>query len=125
MVSDLNFNIEIKVLPTVREKNGLAMSSRNNYLSTDEREKAFIIYKALTKASEMFKKGEKDTRILKKAVTNTINKEKIIKIDYVEVLSNSDLKSIETIEDEALLAVSASIRDVHLIDNVVLSASNR
>lgn len=121
MASDLNFNIKIEVLPTVREKNGLAMSSRNNYLTSDEREKASIIYKALLEAEKAFKNGEKNASKLKDLVKNIVSKEKMLKIDYIDIRSTEDLEPLEKIDRESLLAVSASIRDVHLIDNVVLS----
>ena len=120
LVDDLNINIAIKVLPIIRETSGLAMSSRNNYLTTKERKRAGIINKALTSALEIFQRGEKDASKIKRIVESVLKKEPSISIDYVELRSIYNLENIDLIKNEALLAVSVSLKGIHLIDNIIL-----
>jgi pantoate--beta-alanine ligase len=124
MINDLNFDAEIKVLPTVRESNGLAMSSRNNYLSIKDREKASVIYKSLTLAKDAFDKGEKDQEKLLDIVRKEISKNPNMSIDYAEIRSLKDLEAVNKVE-EALLAISVNFAGVHLIDNIILSRQHR
>jgi pantoate--beta-alanine ligase len=120
MVRDLNMPLKIKVLPIVREEDGLAMSSRNTYLSKEERQQAPIIYKALTKAKEMFKAGERDAKKIKKKVRDLISSMDKAKIDYVEIVDLKDLKPLKEIDRPALLAVAVWFGKARLIDNVIL-----
>ena len=117
MVKDLNFDVEIVGMPIVREKDGLAMSSRNTYLSPEEREDALSIYRALKKAEEMFKEGVRDAEEIRKTVRSMLKGE----IDYVSVCDPETLVEIEgEIKDKALLAVAVKIGKARLIDNTIL-----
>ncbi len=122
LVKDLGFETEIVVVPTVREESGLAMSSRNAYLSDEEREKASIIYQALREAKIAFKGGERNAATIAQIVEDKIAAEPLARIDYVAVVSNDDLEPIEKIDDkEVLVAVAVRFGKVRLIDNVVLN----
>ena len=117
MVKDLNFDLEIVGMPIVREKDGLAMSSRNTYLSPQEREDALSIYRALKKAEEMFKEGVRDAEEIRRMVRSMLKGE----IDYVSVCDPETLVEIEgEIKDKALLAVAVKIGKARLIDNTIL-----
>ncbi len=119
---DLGFDTEIVVVPTVREESGLALSSRNAYLSVDERQRAAIIYKALREAKAAFKDGERSGAKLAQMVEEKIASEPLARIDYVAVVSNKDLEPVENITDgEVLLAVAVRFGSVRLIDNVILN----
>lgn len=122
LTTDLGFDTEIVVVPTVREESGLALSSRNAYLSVDERQRAAIIYKALREAKAAFKDGERSGAKLAQMVEEKIASEPLARIDYVAVVSNKDLEPVENITDgEVLLAVAVRFGSVRLIDNVILN----
>lgn len=122
LTTDLGFETEIVVLPTVREESGLAMSSRNENLTPEEREKAAIIFKALKDAKLAFKNGERNASELTETVRKTIQSEPIARIDYVAVVDSATLEPIETIEDnEVVLSTAAFFGNVRLIDNIVLN----
>jgi pantoate--beta-alanine ligase len=122
LTSDLGFETEIVVVPTVRSESGLAMSSRNVYLSDEEREKASIIYQALREAKIAFKDGERNASNIAQIVENKIASEPLARIDYVAVVSNDDLEPIDKIDDkEVLVAVAVRFGKVRLIDNIVLN----
>ncbi len=117
MVKDLNYGVEIVGMPIVREKDGLAMSSRNSYLSPEERKDALSIYRALKKAEEMFKEGVRDAEEIRRTVRSMLKGE----IDYVSVCDPETLVEIEgEIKDRALLAVAVKIGKARLIDNTIL-----
>lgn len=122
LTRDLGFETEIVVVPTVREESGLAMSSRNAYLTDEEREKASIIYHALRAAKIAFKNGERNASNIAQIVESRIAAEPAARIDYVAVVSNDDLEPIDKIDDsEVLVAVAVRFGKVRLIDNVVLN----
>lgn len=122
LTRDLGFETEIVVLPTVREESGLAMSSRNERLSAEGREKAAVIIEALREAKTAFKKGERDAADLAQIVQKRIAGEPAATLDYVAVIDRESLQTIERIGDnEALIAVAAEIEGVRLIDNVILN----
>lgn len=122
LTRDLGFETEIVVLPTVREESGLAMSSRNERLSAEAREKAAVIIEALREAKTAFKKGERDAADLAQIVQKRIAGEPAATLDYVAVVDRESLQTIERIGDnEALIAVAAEIEGVRLIDNVILN----
>src|SRR5215204_338907 len=122
LAHDLGFETEIIVVPTVREESGLAFSSRNAYLSDEEREKASIIYQALRDAKLAFKGGERNASNVAQIVEDKIASEPLARIDYVAVVSNDDLEPIDKIDDkEVLVAVAVRFGKVRLIDNVVLN----
>lgn len=119
---DLGFDTEIVVVPTVREENGLAMSSRNTRLSPEEREKAEIIFLGLRAAKLACKDGERNATVLEQIVRDKIESEPLARIDYVAVVDYSTLEPIEKIEDnEVLIAVAVFFGDVRLIDNTIIN----
>jgi len=120
MVKDLNFPIEIVPCPTIRENDGLAMSSRNVYLSQDEREAALSLYRSLMAAKALFDGGERDASVLKKVVEEGLRSSELVKPQYVEVVDAETLKPIERIERDAVIAVAAFVGKARLIDNVIL-----
>ena len=122
LTKDLGFETEIVVVPTVREESGLALSSRNAYLSEEERQKASIIYQALRDAKIAFRDGERNGSRLAQIVEEKISREPLARIDYIAVVNNQDLEPIEKIDDkEVLLAVAVRFGKVRLIDNIVLN----
>ena len=122
LTADLGFETEIVVVPTVREESGLAMSSRNERLSTEDRKKAAIIIDALREAKLAFKKGERIAVHLTEMVKKRISSEPAAEIDYVAVVDRDSLQSVEKIGDEeTLIAVAVRIGGVRLIDNVILN----
>ena len=120
MVRDLNFNIEIIGCPIIREADGLAKSSRNTYLSPDERAKAVVLNRALTKGREMVLAGEKDAAKVVKTIRDMIEAEPLARIDYVEIVDWNELQPVETIDGPILMAVAVFIGNVRLIDNFIV-----
>ncbi len=121
MTKELGFETEIVVLPTVREEDGLAMSSRNQRLSDAQRKAAGIIYTSLTKAREMAESGSSNASEIAEIVRSTIESEPLASIDYVAVVDNDTLDPVDRIDRNAvLIAVAARFGDVRLIDNIVL-----
>ncbi len=122
MVADLNMDLEVVVVPTVREPDGLAMSSRNLYLEPDQRRAALVLYRSLRLAEEAFRSGERDTKKIRQQVISMINAEPLADIDYVEIYSCPGLEAIEKIEGQALLALAVKIGNARLIDNIILGS---
>ena len=120
MVRDLNFNLEIVGCPIIREEDGLAKSSRNTYLSPEERKAAVILHKGLTKGEELMRAGEKSAASVIKAITEIIESEPLAKIDYVEAVDFDNIEPINTIEGTVLVAVAVYIGKTRLIDNVIV-----
>lgn len=120
MVQDLNMDVEVKVMPIVRERDGLAMSSRNSYLSEDERRDAQILYQALKKAESLVGDGERSSKKIIKAMKDTIFVKPSVKLDYVSVVDTRNLRDVDTISKEALVAVAAHVGRTRLIDNVIV-----
>jgi pantoate--beta-alanine ligase len=123
MVTDLDMDIEVIGLPTVREEDGLAMSSRNAYLSADERESALTLSRSLQVAREVVAEGIRDPSVVEKRVIEMIEEQPLLTIDYVRVLDALTLEAIETIEKPALLALAVRVGPARLIDNTVLLES--
>ncbi|NQT75095.1 MAG: pantoate--beta-alanine ligase [Candidatus Omnitrophica bacterium] len=123
MVADLNMPVKIKVVPIVRERDGIAMSSRNIYLSPDERKEAVSLRRSLDLARVLYANGERDPREIIKKMRRAILKEKDAKIDYLSIVDLKDLKDINRISKNALVAVAVKIGKTRLIDNVILSNS--
>ena len=120
MVNDLNLNIKIVSLPIVREKDGLALSSRNSYLNSSERKSALILYKSLQKAKEMMKSGERKTKKIIGEMEKMIRKEKLAKIDYMSICNPQTLEDVEEVKGETLVALAIWIGKTRLIDNILL-----
>jgi len=120
MVNDLNMNLEIIVVPTVRESDGLAMSSRNIHLNAEERQAATILFSALTLAQQLWKKGEKNAESLRQEMVSVISREPLAKIDYVSIANAETLEELSEIDGPALASMAVRIGKTRLIDNVVL-----
>lgn len=123
MVEDLFMNVELRLMPIVREEGGLAKSSRNVYLSQEERKAALVLSRSLAHAKEAFQKGERNKDDLLTIVKNEIEEEPMSDINYVEMYEMPGLAELpETIEGNALLAVAVRFGKTRLIDNVILEA---
>ena len=120
MVHDLHIDLELVVCPIVRETDGLALSSRNTYLSSEERQQASILNQSLLKANEAYKKGETDTKTLTKLIVDNITTMPLANIDYVSIYSYPALQEIEKIESPAIIAVAVWFGKTRLIDNTLL-----
>lgn len=120
MVADLNMNLEIVVVPTVRESNGLAMSSRNTYLNPEERQAATVLFKALSLARELWQGGEKDADKIRHQMTSLIQKEPLAKIDYVSIADANTMEELKKIDRPAIVFLAIRIGKTRLIDNVIL-----
>ena len=119
MVRDLNMDIEIIGCPIIREEDGLAKSSRNTYLSPEERKAAVILSKSLRLGKEAIEAGERDSKKIIDIITNNINTEKLAKIDYVEIVDPLSIENIDKIENSALVAMAVYIEKTRLIDNFI------
>lgn len=120
MVEDLNFTVRIRVLPIVRETDGLAMSSRNAYLSERERQAALCLHRALQKAEESVRQGERNAQAIIAQAEAVIRSEPLARVEYAAICDTEELSSLEMITDEALLALAVRIGNTRLIDNVIL-----
>jgi len=120
MVSDLNMNLEIVAVPTVREPDGLAMSSRNTHLSRKEREAALILWKALCHAQELWDNGERSAERLRQEMTALIVGQPLARIDYVSVADPETLEELVEIDRPALVSLAVWIGKTRLIDNISL-----
>jgi len=124
MVHDLNFPVELVVCPTVREPEGLALSSRNQYLSADERNHALVLSQSLASATAMATAGVHDVRQLRSSILQRLKSSPALKIDYVEIVDPATLESVSDIQGGALIAIAAWIGKTRLIDNALLPALN-
>jgi pantoate--beta-alanine ligase len=120
MVTDLNLAIDIVVVPTVREQDGLAMSSRNTCLSSRERQAATILFKALVYVQELWEGGENDAGKLRKQMTSCIQREPLAQIDYISIADAQTMEELDTIDRPALASVAVRIGNTRLIDNMPL-----
>jgi pantoate--beta-alanine ligase len=121
MVRDLNMDIDIIGLPTVRERDGLAMSSRNKYLSPEERVSALSLKKGLDLAKAMVKNGEKDSATIKNAVKELILTHPFTEIDYVTICDPAKLTDMENVNGPSLLALAVKVGKARLIDNSIIA----
>lgn len=119
-VEDLNINVHINMVPIVREESGLARSSRNQYLSADEKKAALVLSRSLKAAKMLYADGENKVAELKKVVSDILEAEPMATVDYVELYSFPGLLSIEEVKEPALLAIAVKIGKTRLIDNVIL-----
>jgi len=120
MVADLNMNLEIVTVPTVRESDGLAMSSHNTLLTPKERQAATALFKALTLAKQLWQNGEKDADKIRQQMSSLIQKEPLAQIDYVSVADANTLEELKVIDQAAIASLAARIGKTRLIDNVTL-----
>ncbi len=120
MAADLDMNLEVVTLPTVREPGGLAMSSRNTYLNPEQRRAAMVLYRALSLARELWAQGETDAGEIRRRMTELIRQEPLATIDYVSVADAETLEELDRVEPPALVSLAVKIGRTRLIDNVVL-----
>ena len=120
MVRDLHLGVEIVAMRTIREADGLALSSRNARLSPAEREAALVLSKALRLAAQRWQGGERNCNRIRDQMQSLISSEPLARVDYVSVADTETLQELESIEGEALVSLAVQIGDVRLIDNVTL-----
>jgi len=120
MVRDLNFPIEIVVCPIVREADGLAMSSRNDYLDLQQRRSALVLYRSLMRVKELFEGKERNVARLIAAGKKVFEQEPSVRLDYFEIVNPDTLDPVEEISENALVAVAAFVGRTRLIDDIVL-----
>jgi len=118
VVDELNLDTQIIVLPTIREKDGLALSSRNSYFDEKEREAAIILYKSLKKGKEWILEGEKNSWRIILEMKKLIEKELLARIDYVAIVDPNSMEEVQNIEGEVLIVLAVRISKIRLIDNV-------
>jgi pantoate--beta-alanine ligase len=117
MVADLNFDVEIVVCPIVREEDGLAMSSRNMYLSKDERKRALSLNLSLQEAERMVKAGERDAEVILKRMCEMVSEQKPDKVDYISAVDPGNLQPVQKIKGPVLFALAVKFGKARLIDN--------
>ncbi|MBA7556503.1 Pantothenate synthetase [subsurface metagenome] len=120
MVADLNMNLEVVTVPTVREPDGLAMSSRNTYLNPQERQAALVLYQALSLAQQLWLQGERDAKRIRQEMLALIKKQPLADIDYVSIADTETLDELDTVKPPALVSLAVKIGKTRLIDNTVL-----
>ncbi|PIS27138.1 MAG: pantoate--beta-alanine ligase [Candidatus Marinimicrobia bacterium CG08_land_8_20_14_0_20_45_22] len=120
MVDDLNFPVQVVVAPIVREADGLAMSSRNVYLSPEERQQAPIIFRALKSAKELVLNGNRDALAVAELIRRTIGESRLAEIEYIEIVNSITLENVQNIESGNFVAVAVRFGKTRLIDNLVL-----
>jgi len=123
MALDLSYPVEIIVCPTVREKDGLAMSSRNTRLNPDERQAAAVLYRALQAGKEAFAAGERDAARLKEIMMDVLNAEPMARVQYVSLADPETLGELDQVQDRVLVSMAVFIGKVRLIDNMVYPSS--
>lgn len=121
MVRDLNFDIEIRGVQTIREKDGLAMSSRNAYLTPGQRKTALCLYSSLVRSRERIQEGEKDASTLIREMTAYINSRFKTGIDYISICDPDTLDDVDKIEGPILIALAVKVGKTRLIDNIIIS----
>ncbi|MDD4860049.1 MAG: pantoate--beta-alanine ligase [Dehalococcoidales bacterium] len=120
MVRELNMNLDIVVCPTVREPDGLAMSSRNTYLKPDERKAATVLYKSLQLAQKLYDSGERDAGKIRRQMTEFIQKESLAHIEYISIANVNTLDEQEKIAPPSLVSMVVRIGAPRLLDNIIL-----
>jgi len=120
MVRDLNIPVAIEACPIVREPDGLALSSRNTYMSTEQRKDALVLFRSLTRARELFESGERNPAALIEAAKKVLVGSPAVRLDYFDIVDADELTPLTTISQPALVAVAAFAGNTRLIDNIVL-----
>jgi pantoate--beta-alanine ligase len=121
MVTDLNMNLEVVVVPTQREPDGLAMSSRNVYLNPEERQAAVVLWRSMNLAKGLWQKGERDAEKLRNEMVALIKKEPLARIDYVSMADPRTLDELSQIKGSALVSMAVYVGKTRLIDNMTLA----
>jgi pantoate--beta-alanine ligase len=127
LVRDLAFDIEVVVLPTVREQSGLALSSRNAYLADGERKAATILYRALAQAREVYMEGERNPKRLVEVVRAQVDTEPLARLEYASVVDADTMEKFDRIPDDrsVLIAVAAHVGQTRLIDNIIIQPARQ
>jgi len=120
MAADLDFPTDVVVCPTVREDDGLALSSRNTYLDPAERQAATVLHRALSAARTAYENGERSAEALRRLVTDTVAAEPLARLQYVSCADYDNLQELQTISGKALLSMAAFLGKTRLIDNFIL-----
>lgn len=120
MVEDLNMNVELKIMPTLREPDGLAMSSRNSYLSPEEREAGQALFKSLSRAEKMIVQGIRESKEIIFHMREILHKEDLLDIEYIEIVDTKNLERIGKLQGEVLIALAARVGKTRLIDNIMV-----
>ncbi len=125
MVRDLNMDIEICPCPTVREPDGLALSSRNQYLDPQQRQQALCLSQALRRAGEMVAAGQRDAQAIITAMKEVIERQPQARIDYISIVDNEFLQPISRLDHPALIALAVYLGPTRLIDNIIVDPANK
>jgi len=127
LVRDLAFDIEVVVLPTVREQSGLALSSRNSYLSADDRRAAAVLYRALSQAREVYMEGERNAKRLAETVRAQLASEPLARLEYVSVVDADTMEKFDRIPEDrsVLIALAAQVGKTRLIDNIIIQPARQ
>jgi len=120
LIEDFNFPVELRAVDTVREADGLAKSSRNVYLTDKEREEAPVLFKSLQSALQLLESGEKQVEILKETIRKEIEQHTSGKVDYIEVYTYPELKTIKKAAGKIIIALAVQFSKARLIDNVIV-----
>ncbi len=123
MVADLNLPLEIVVCPTVREPDGLAMSSRNQYLSPQERKEATVIYRSLQRSAELIRAGEVDAARIADEMRRVLRQVPVLRVEYASLVDAVSLEDLQQVKGRVLVAVAARLGLTRLIDNIVVDAA--
>jgi pantoate--beta-alanine ligase len=119
MVGDLHMSVEVLGMPTVREADGLAMSSRNTYLLPDERKAALSLYRSLQRAKELLQKEERKADRILSEMNGILRSEPLVRIDYVQICDAHTLQDVDSIKGDVVVALAAYLGRTRLIDNLV------
>jgi pantoate--beta-alanine ligase len=122
MVADLNMNLEVVVVPTVREPDGLAMSSRNVYLNPQERQAALVLWKSLNLARQLWLEGERKAERVRQQMASLIEKEPLARIEYISIAHPETLEELTEIDQPALVSLAVRVGKTRLIDNATLGS---
>src|SRR5690554_1381884 len=125
MAVDLNIPVDIRAVPTVREEDGLAMSSRNTYLSPEERQAALVLSKSLFFAKAQVETGERNSERLKEKMKELITGEPLVSLEYLEIRASDTLRPVSIIAEEVLIALAARAGKTRLIDNITINPEGR
>lgn len=120
MVKDLNLSIIINTLSTVRDQDGLALSSRNVYLSPQERLQAVALYQSLQLAKQLIKSGNKNSEKIKKEIKKYLQEYKLVNLDFIEICDPNNLSPVKIIEEKAVILIAAFVGKTRLIDNIII-----
>ncbi|MGI6711983.1 MAG: pantoate--beta-alanine ligase [Bacillota bacterium] len=120
MVADLNMPVDVVCVPTVREEDGLAMSSRNVYLNEEERQQAPVLYRSLKEAQALVEQGERNALIIKNRIKEIISQASLACIDYVEIVDEITVQPVDKLEGKILIALAVRFGQTRLIDNILL-----